>query len=200
MADNAVFQRVQGLIEQVRQKYLPDTALHIQRGNAAAGPDSSLSAGPGKHMIFLTENPQIMSTAVHEVGHVVFETYAAKLPPELRAAMRADWQAWVKDFDAGGGKDVAQRRLGATRADAGGILAGALKGDVPNLRKALAGIPGPGGKSYADYFKSLDEFSAEQFVKQIEAEVHSNIFGECFLREYEYLKSTMLNPAIKEII
>ena len=121
-------------------------------------------------MIFLTENPQIMSTAVHEVGHVVFETYAAKLPPELRAAMKADWQAWVKDFDAGGGKDVAQRRLGATRADTGGILAGALKGDVPNLRKALEGIPGPGGKSYADYFKSLDEFSAEQFVKQVEAE------------------------------
>lgn len=170
VADNAVFQRVQGLIEQVRQKYLPDTALHIQRGNAAAGPDSSLSAGPGKHIIFLTENPQIMSTAVHEVGHVVFETYAAKLPPELRAAMRADWQAWVKDFEAGGGKDVAQRRLGATRADTGGVLSGALKGDVPNLRKALEGIPGPGGKSYADYFKSLDEFSAEQFVKQIEAE------------------------------
>lgn len=170
VADSAVFQRVQGLIEQVRQKYLPDTALHIQRGNAAAGPDSSLSAGPGKHIIFLTENPQIMSTAVHEVGHVVFETYAAKLPTELRAAMRADWQAWVKDFEAGGGKEVAQRRLGATRADTGGILAGALKGDVPNLSKALEGIKGPGGKPYSDYFKSLDEFSAEQFVKQVEAE------------------------------
>ncbi len=170
VADSAVFQRVQGLIEQVRQKYLPDTALHIQRGNAAAGPDSSLSAGPGKHMIFLTENPQIMSTAVHEVGHVVFETYAAKLPTELRAAMRADWQAWVKDFEAGGGKEVAQRRLGATRADTGGILAGALQGDVPNLSKALEGIKGPGGKPYSDYFKSLDEFSAEQFVKQVEAE------------------------------
>lgn len=170
VADSAVFQRVQSLVEQVRNKYLPDTALHIQRGNAAAGADSSLSAGQGKHMIFLTESPQIMSTAVHEVGHVVFETYAAKLPQELRAAMRADWQAWVKEYEAGGGQQVAQRRLGATRADTGGILAGALKGDVPNLRKALEGIKGPNGKSYADYFGSLDEFSAEQFVKQVEAE------------------------------
>ena len=170
VADSPVFQRVQSLIEQVRNKYLPDTALHIQRGNAAAGADSSLSAGPGRHMIFLTESPQIMSTAVHEVGHVVFETYAAKLPQELRAAMRADWQAWVKDYEAGGGQQVAQRRLGATRADTGGLLAGALKGDVPNLRKALEGIKGPGGKSYSDYFASLDEFSAEQFVKQVETE------------------------------
>lgn len=60
---------------------------------------------------------------------------------------------------------------------------------------------------YVSFLNSADEIRNISMlkgkfwtVKQIEAEVHSNIFGECFLREYEYLKSTMLNPAIKEII
>lgn len=32
-------------------------------------------------------------------------------------------------------------------------------------------------------------------IKQIDDEIHSHIFGECFLREYEYMKNTILNPA-----
>lgn len=36
-------------------------------------------------------------------------------------------------------------------------------------------------------------------LKQIEEEIPSHIFGECFLKEYEYLKTTVLNPALKEI-
>ncbi|MBP1616973.1 MAG: hypothetical protein H6Q14_800 [Bacteroidetes bacterium] len=53
----------------------------------------------------------------------------------------------------------------------------------------------------ADEIKNISMLKGKFWtVKQIEDEIHSTIFGECFLREYEYLKSTMLNPAIKEII
>lgn len=34
--------------------------------------------------------------------------------------------------------------------------------------------------------------------KQIEDELHSGIFGECFLREYEFMKQTLLNPICQE--
>ncbi len=53
----------------------------------------------------------------------------------------------------------------------------------------------------ADEVKNISMLKGKFWtVKQIEEEVDSNIFGECFLREYEYLKSTMLSPAMKEII
>jgi hypothetical protein len=58
---------------------------------------------------------------------------------------------------------------------------------------------------YVSRVKSVDEIKNISMlrgkfwtIKQIEDEIHSNIFGECFLKEFEYMKNTILNPAINE--
>lgn len=58
---------------------------------------------------------------------------------------------------------------------------------------------------YVSKIKSADEIKNIGLLhgkfwtmKQIDHDLHSNIFCECFVREYEYLKNTILNPAIRE--
>lgn len=60
---------------------------------------------------------------------------------------------------------------------------------------------------YVSLVKSVDEIKNIGMLrgkfwtmKQIDEEINSTIFSECFVREYEYLKNTVLNPVIHEMM
>lgn len=174
VADDALFKRIVPMLEKLQQKYAPDLALHVQR-NKTAGANQSMSLGPGRHALMLDVDPaglsQFAPTAVHEMGHAIFEQYIRSMPEELRARMREDWQQWKADFEAGGGQRNAQERLGITRGGLQAALGAAVRGDIPSLYESLRGVKTKSGKPYADYFSNLDEFSAEQFLKQVEKDL-----------------------------
>lgn len=174
VADDALFKRIVPMLEKLQQKYAPDLALHVQR-NKVAGANQAMSLGPGRHALMLDVDPaglsQFAPTAVHEMGHAIFEQYIRSMPEELRARMREDWQQWKADFEAGGGQRNAQERLGITRGGLRAALGAAVRGDIPSLYESLRGVKASNGKPYADYFSNLDEFSAEQFLKQVEKDL-----------------------------
>lgn len=174
VADDALFKRIVPMLEKLQQKYAPDLALHVQR-NKVAGANQSMSLGPGRHALMLDVDPaglsQFAPTAVHEMGHAIFEQYIRSMPEELRARMREDWQQWKAEFEAGGGQRNAQERLGITRGGLRAALGAAVRGDIPSLYESLRGVKASNGKPYADYFSNLDEFSAEQFLKQVEKDL-----------------------------
>ena len=174
VADDALFKRIVPMLEKLQQKYAPDLALHVQR-NKDAGANQAMSLGPGRHALMLDVDPtglsQFAPTAVHEMGHAIFEQYIRSMPEELRARMREDWQQWKAEFEAGGGQRNAQERLGITRGGLRAALGAAVRGDIPSLYESLRGVKGSNGKPYADYFSNLDEFSAEQFLKQVEKDL-----------------------------
>lgn len=174
VADDAMFKRIVPMLEKLQQKYAPDLALHVQR-NKTAGANQAMSLGPGRHALMLDVDPagrgQFAPTAVHEMGHAIFEQYILSMPEELRARMREDWQQWKAEFEAGGGQRNAQERLGITRGGLRAALGAAVRGDIPSLYESLRGVKARNGKPYADYFSNLDEFSAEQFLKQVEKDL-----------------------------
>lgn len=174
VADDALFKRIVPMLEKLQQKYAPDLALHVQR-NKTAGANQAMSLGPGRHALMLDVDPaglsQFAPTAVHEMGHAIFEQYIRSMPEELRARMREDWQQWKAEFEAGGGQRNAQERLGITRGGLRAALGAAVRGDIPSLYESLRGVKASNGKPYADYFSNLDEFSAEQFLKQVEKDL-----------------------------
>ena len=174
-ANSPQFKEVAGIVETLRKKYVPDMALHIQRGSATSGADASLSLGPNRHAIFLTAGEQAQPTAIHELGHVIFENYASKLPEPLRAKMVADWQAWKTDFESGGGRSNAQARLGLARATSdtamGRVLRGEETGAFKDVLTKTLQESGRDAQAYMQYFTKLDEFAAEQFVKKVEADL-----------------------------
>ncbi len=174
VADDALFKRIVPMLEKLQQKYAPDLALHVQR-NKTAGANQAMSLGPGRHALMLDVDPaglsQFAPTAVHEMGHAIFEQYIRSMPEELRARMREDWQQWKAEFEAGGGQRNAQERLGITRGGLRAALGAAVRGDIPSLYESLRGFKASNGKPYADYFSNLDEFSAEQFLKQVEKDL-----------------------------
>lgn len=174
VADDPLFKRVLPMLEKLQKKYAPDLALHVQR-STVRGTNSAVSLGPGRHALLLDVDPtgisQFAPTAVHEMGHAIFEQYIRSMPEELRARMREDWQKWKADFEAGGGQRNAQERLGITRGGLQAALGAAVRGDIPSLYESLRGVKGSNGKPYADYFSNLDEFSAEQFLKQVEKDL-----------------------------
>ena len=174
VADDALFKRIVPMLEKLQQKYAPDLALHVQR-HKTAGVNQAMSLGPGRHALMLDVDPtglsQFAPTAVHEMGHAIFEQYIRSMPEELRARMREDWQQWKAEFEAGGGQRNAQARLGITRGGLRDALGAAVRGDIPSLYESLRGVKASNGKPYADYFSNLDEFSAEQFLKQVEKDL-----------------------------
>lgn len=180
-ANSPAFKEIAKLLEKLRAKYVPDMALHVQRGTAATGRDASLQLGDNKHAIFLTAGEQAQSTAIHELGHVIFERYASKLPQELREAMVADWQKWKADFEAGGGKATARERMGTSRIGMEGAIGKFLKDGGGSFKDAIyKAVADSGGNpdEYLKYFTKLDEFAAEQFVKKIEADVAAGKFDD----------------------
>ena len=174
VVNDALFKRILPLLKRLQEKYAPDLALHVQR-NKTPGANQSMSLGPGRHALLLDVDPrgvgQFAPTAVHEMGHAIFEQYIRSMPEELRARMREDWQKWKAEFEAGGGQRNAQERLGISRGSLQAALGAAIRGDIPSLYESLRGAKTKSGKSYSDYFSNLDEFSAEQFLKQVEKDV-----------------------------
>lgn len=198
-ATSPQFKDVARVLEHLRAKYVPEMALHIQRGGEMTGADASLSLGPNRHAIFLTAGEQAQPTAVHELGHTIFEHYASKLPADLRAKMVADWQKWKTDFEAGGGTENAMTRMGLARASAdntfGRVLRGEVGGSFQDALRAAATASGQDANAYLRYFTKFDEFAAEQFVKQVEADVAAGKLKEAagLLTQLKTLIRTMLD-------
>lgn len=52
-----------------------------------------------------------------------------------------------------------------------------------------------------DEIKNIDLLKGKFWtVKQIDEEIDSKIFSECFLKEYEYMKNTVLNPIVQQVV
>ena len=179
VANSPAFKEVAKILEVLRAKYAPDLAIHVQRGNEATlgtTDGGATSAGPGKHVILLKPGERLQPSAIHELGHAVFEHYAAKLPDDLRAKMVRDWREWVDSFlrDAPA-TEVARRRLGASHASSDGVFGKAVRGEVPgSLRQAFMDVwPDAPDKAraYINYFTKFDEFAAEQFLKRAEQDL-----------------------------
>ena len=179
VANSAAFKEVAGIVETLRAKYAPDLAIHLQRGNEASlgtMDGGATSAGPGKHIILLKPGEQLQPTAIHELGHAVFEHYAARLPDDLRGRMVQDWRKWMDSFlKDEPATEVARRRIGASRASSNSVLGQAVRGEVPgSLRQALMDVwpDNPDkGRAYIGYFTKFDEYAAEQFLKRAEQDL-----------------------------
>lgn len=179
VANSAAFKEVAGIVEALRAKYAPDLAIHLQRGDEKSlgtMDGGATSAGPGKHIILLKPGEQLQPTAIHELGHAVFEHYAARLPEELRGRMVQDWRKWMDSFlKDEPATDVARRRMGASRASSNSVLGQAVRGELPgSLRQALMDVwpDNPEkGRAYIGYFTKFDEFAAEQFLKRAEQDL-----------------------------
>lgn len=179
VANSAAFKEVAAILETLRAKYAPDLAIHLQRGgetNLGTKDGGATSAGPGKHIILLKPGEQLQPTAIHELGHAVFEHYAAKLPDDLRGKMVQDWRKWLDSFlKDDPATEVARRRLGASRASSDSVWGKAVRGELPgSLRQALMDVwpDNPArGRAYIEYFTKFDEFAAEQFLKRAEQDL-----------------------------
>jgi len=179
VANSPAFKEIAGLLEGLRAKYAPDLAIHVGRGtdaNLGSLQGGAISAGPGKHIILLKPGEGMQPTAIHELGHAVFEHYAAKLPTELRDRMVKDWKDWLASFQRGdNAADVARARIGASWAGTDTVFGKSLRGELPGslkdaLLKAWPDNP-ERGKKYVDYFTKFDEYAAEQFLKMAEADL-----------------------------
>lgn len=179
VANSAAFKEVAAIVESLRSKYAPDLAIHLQRGDEKSlgtMDGGATSAGAGKHVILLKSGEQMQPTAIHELGHAVFEHYAALLPEQLRGKMVQDWRKWLDSFMKDDpATEVARQRLGASRASTSSVFGKAVRGELTgNLRQALMDVwpESPDkGRAYISYFTKFDEFAAEQFLKRAEQDL-----------------------------
>lgn len=175
-------------IEKLRAQLIPDVAIHIARGDEyLTGNTLGVHAlvKPGVSTIALRPNSGAL-TAVHELGHAVFAHKLAALPPEKQAAMRAAWQEWREIYvTPGKAQEAALRRSPVSRASMTNPMrpdgttelpyaAQAAKGAFPEALLDVWDRAWPNdptsAEQYGRYFANFDEYSAEQFVKYVEAQ------------------------------
>lgn len=176
---NAWFDMQAKNVEYLRAKYLPDVAIHI--GDTAKATVNDLAdkdgfhtiLAPGQSLVSVKAGSQGTWTAAHELGHAIFDHYMPTLPPKIAAGIRRDYLEWLKNADSIEG---GQARLGFGRVDTDGAMSATLKGEGKGWSQNLIDAVGPEkAKTYERYFRSLDEFAAEQFVKQVDQDLAEQI-------------------------
>jgi hypothetical protein len=145
-ADPSLREATQALNE-LAAEYLPGARVHVSTKPAAGARGEAMSVG-NVHMIGLKPRDgaghRVARTAVHEMGHLVWNRHARDIPTDLLAKIDADYKQFVRkllDADPG----ASAQRFSVTSEEAG---------------KQLSGT--------SPYNVARDEYMAEQFVKHIE--------------------------------
>ena len=161
-------------LEYLRNKYLPDVAIHLTSPEFAKGKNAQVDGfeailAPGQSVVAVKPGTQGTWTAAHELGHAIIAHYLPNLPPNLAAGLRRDYLKWLAENDS---PAKMQQRMGISRAEIPGAIGKTLRGEGEGWDKNLIEAVGPEkAKTYDRYFKSFDEYAAEQFVKQVETDL-----------------------------
>lgn len=149
-------------------RYIPGTRIGLQ--GSTDGPGAALQLADGSHVVFL-ENADDLSTLTHEIGHVVFNTLADKLPEDLRLRMRQEVAAWGKRLETDAPRAM-RERMGTARLaqlSENSALRKTAEGNLDYAGlEAAARSAGDDPAAYMSYFRSLDEYGAEQLLKHTE--------------------------------
>ena len=161
-------------LEYLRSKYLPDVAIHLTSPAFAKGKNATVDGfeavlAPGQSVIAVKPGTQGTWTAAHELGHAIIDHYMPNLPPSIAAGLRRDYLMWLAENDS---PAKMQARMGISRTELDGAIGKTLRGEGEGWDKNLIEAVGPDeAKKYDRYFKSFDEYAAEQFVKQVETDL-----------------------------
>lgn len=161
-------------LEYLRNKYLPDVAIHLTDTQFAKGKNAQVDGfeailAPGQSVVAVKAGSQGTWTAAHELGHAIIDQYLPNLPPNIAQGLRRDYLKWLAETDS---PDALRARMGISRAETGGAIGKTLRGEGGGWSKNLVEAVGPEkAKVYDRYFKSFDEYAAEQFVKQVETDL-----------------------------
>lgn len=164
----AEWRKAQAHAQALVDRYIPGTRIGLQGASDELG--AALQLADGSHVIFLQDAADL-GTLTHEVGHVVFNTLADKLPEELRLRMREEVAAWGKRLEEDAPRAM-RERLGVGRLDTlpeTSVLRKTAEGklDYAGMEAAVkASADDP--VAYMAYFRSLDEYGAEQLLKHTE--------------------------------
>lgn len=167
----AVADQAKGMID----KYLPGERVLItgvpeavkDGGVSVRGAVAQVAEG---HVLYV--GPETTPTiVVHEVGHMIFNRLAKDLPDDLKVRMQQAVAEWRTKFEQNPQMGMQERmsvinlrnlpESSGLRKLADGTL------DMAGFKKMVEDA-GHNPEQYLDYFRSVDEFGAEQFVKHIE--------------------------------
>ncbi len=161
-------------LEYMRSKYLPDVAIHLTNPAFAKGKHATFEGfeavlAPGQSVVAVRPGTQGTWTAAHELGHAILDHYLPNLPPSIAQGLRRDYLKWLGENDS---PAKMQQRMGISRAETPGAIGKTMRGEGAGWDKNLIEAVGPEkAKEYDRYFKSFDEYAAEQFVKQVETDL-----------------------------
>lgn len=154
-ADGALLPNVQRAIDDLARQFFDADTRFVITDTASARTNAGTEATTGSlqtvgkvHIMHIQpgrpEAAQIR-TAIHEMGHAILHQHAASIGPELLKRINKDYLRFLNDAKAGKREAVEARYspISMNRKD-----------DVPDLNEQ-------------PYFASLDEYTAEQFVKFI---------------------------------
>lgn len=145
---NPKYAPAMAVLKDLAPKFLGKRARIFVGTGAPTGTNGIIMTAGHSHVIGLSskQDPQaIARTAVHELGHAVYQQEAAKADPRIIDAMRTSYEEFLASV-AAGNPDQVLRRYSVSSAHA-------VKRRVGGTEHAL----------------SFDEFTAEQFVKYVES-------------------------------
>lgn len=147
------WRHVSDALTRLSDKFLPPDhrIMLVDRTTDAKARGQIVSVGK-VHIIGIRDGlteAEAMRTATHEFGHSLFHTYAANAPRETVEGMVNYWRDLTARMEAGDPSAVSERFAGSRLAD--------------------QSHP----KAVDDYTRNINELSAEQFVRHIEADIAS---------------------------
>lgn len=204
VANAATWDKARVVLEALQQKYAPEGkyVLVDLNANKKVSPETNGQfLQYDKHSAFIQlrmDKPDWSSTLVHEFGHSLWDFHSRSLiksHPALFNSIMDDWAKWFAKTS--GNKDarrVLLERSSITAAARDWAQRDVLKGNQAgkNVVDAYGNLMDPNDVgTYLEYFRSFDEFAAEQFVKYIE---NKTLKGELKHEQrslYVALKQTM---------
>lgn len=160
-------------LEYLRSKYLPDVAIHLTNPEFAKGKNAQVDGfeavlAPGQSVVAVRPGSQGTWTAAHELGHAIIDHYLPNLPANIAQGLRRDYLKWLAENDS---TVMMQQRMGVSRAETAGAIGKTLRGEGAWDKNLVEAVGPEQAKVYDRYFKSFDEYAAEQFVKQVETDL-----------------------------
>ena len=154
IAADSALQPALKAVQDITSQFLPNSKIIIGKYDGAAN-GVVISAGD-THFIGIKPGrtpEEALNTAIHEVGHGVFHTYAKDIPSELLARMVKEHDSFLADLKAG----KAEARF---KRFAEGSKSTVDENGMP--RPPMDQTKNP------SYVQSFDEYTAEAFVRHIQ--------------------------------
>lgn len=156
VSEDPTFGKMSKLIEEVAAEYLPNSRIVVGKG-ANAGANGSVMSVGDTHIIAIKDG-KLDHSALHELGHAIYQQYAPSAPVELIKGIDKGWLEFAQQAKAGN-PDAWVQRWAATNPVAKDLNAGA--------------VPKPTG-----YNLAKNEYIAEQFVKHFQARLMAGQYGK----------------------